>query len=57
MLIAAVLESIALPINSLRDSVPVSTEVVRTAEERFAPTAKFGFNYRGEYVQVAGLPR
>jgi len=57
LLIAAVMESIAFPINILRDSVPVSTRVVRTAEERFAPAEKFGFRYRGEYVHVPGLPR
>ena len=57
LLVAVLLEVVAIPLNIARDSTPISNKIVRTREQNFAPAEQFGFTYRGEYLNVPGLPR
>jgi len=49
---------LATPINIIRDSTPVSYQVVRSKESSFLPAYAQGYNFRSNYIYpVAGLPR
>jgi len=49
---------LATPINIIRDSTPVSYQVVRSKESSFLPAYAQGYNFRSNYIYpVTGLPR
>jgi len=57
LLTYVVLQLIALPLNIVRDSTPVSYKAVRTREEAFLPAYKLGYDFKSEFLHINGLPR
>jgi len=58
LFIYGLLTLLATPINIIRDSTPVSYQVVRSKESSFLPAYAQGYNFRSNYIYpVAGLPR
>ncbi|XP_023334685.1 uncharacterized protein LOC111706133 isoform X2 [Eurytemora carolleeae] len=51
------IELIAIPINIIRDAKPVHHTVVRSPEKNFKDAYKMGYHFRGEYLNLEGLPR